>query len=105
MRRLRKAKILATLGPASDSLEQIRALVKAGADVFRFNLSHGTHADHRRRYDRVRQVEDEMARPLGVLVDLQGPKLRVGAFHNGGVDLVAGAPFRLDLLPALGDIR
>ena len=103
MRRLRKAKILATLGPASDSAAQIRALVEAGADVFRFNLSHGSHADHRRRYELVRQVEAEMGRPIGVLVDLQGPKLRVGAFRNGGVDLVAGARFRLDLSPTPGD--
>jgi pyruvate kinase len=103
MRRLRKAKILATLGPASDGLAQIRALVEAGADVFRFNLSHGTHADHRRRYELVRQVEQEMGRPIGVLVDLQGPKLRVGTFQGGGVDLVAGARFRLDLSPAPGD--
>ena len=103
MRRLRKAKILATLGPASDSAAQIRALVEAGADVFRFNLSHGSHADHRRRYELVRQVEAEMGRPIGVLVDLQGPKLRVGAFRNGSVDLVAGARFRLDLSSTPGD--
>jgi pyruvate kinase len=103
MRRLRKAKILATLGPASDGLEQIRALVEAGADVFRLNLSHGTQADHSRRYEFVRQVEQEMSRPIGVLVDLQGPKLRVGAFQGGGVDLIAGARFRLDLSPAPGD--
>jgi pyruvate kinase len=103
MRRLRKAKILATLGPASGTLAQIRALVEAGADVFRLNLSHGTQADHRRRYELVRQVEKEMGRPIGVLVDLQGPKLRVGTFQGGGVDLIAGARFRLDLLPAPGD--
>jgi pyruvate kinase len=103
MRRLRMAKILATLGPASDGLAQIRALVGAGADVFRLNLSHGTQADHRRRYELVRQVEQEMSRPIGVLVDLQGPKLRVGTFQGGGVDLIAGARFRLDLSPAPGD--
>ena len=103
MRRLRKAKILATLGPASDNLAQIRALVEAGADVFRLNLSHGTQADHRRRYELVRQVEKEVGRPIGVLVDLQGPKLRVGTFKAGGVDLVAGARFRLDLSPTPGD--
>jgi len=103
MRRLRKAKILATLGPASDSLEQIRALVEAGADVFRLNLSHGTQADHRRRYERVRQVEQELARPIGVLVDLQGPKLRVGTFAGGAVELAVGDKFRLDLSNAPGD--
>ena len=103
MRRLRKAKILATLGPASDSLEQIRALVEAGADVFRLILSHGTQADHRRRYERVRQVEQELARPIGVLVDLQGPKLRVGTFAGGAVELAVGDKFRLDLSNAPGD--
>jgi pyruvate kinase len=103
MRRLRKAKILATLGPASNDLVQIRALAEAGADVFRLNLSHGTQDDHRRRYELVRQVERELGRPIGVLVDLQGPKLRVGTFQGGGVDLVAGARFRLDLSPAPGD--
>ncbi len=105
MRRLRKAKILATLGPASDGLAQIRTLVEAGVDVFRLNLSHGTQADHRRRYELVRQVEREVGRPIGVLVDLQGPKLRVGTFQGGGVDLVAGARFRLDLSPEPGDQR
>ena len=91
MRRTRKAKILATLGPASGTIERIRALVEAGADVFRLNLSHGSHADHRQRYDLVRQVERETKRPIGVLVDLQGPKLRVGAFEGGGTNL-AGKP-------------
>ena len=103
MRRLRKAKILATLGPASGTIERIRALVEAGADVFRLNLSHGSHADHRQRYDLVRQVERETNRPIGVLVDLQGPKLRVGAFEGGGTNLTAGSHFRLDLSPAPGN--
>ena len=103
MRRLRKAKILATLGPASGTLERIQALVAAGADVFRLNLSHGTHADHRLRYDLVRQVERDTGRPIGVLVDLQGPKLRVGAFEGGGANLAAGSHFRLDLSTAPGN--
>src|SRR5689334_1808447 len=105
MRRNRKAKILATLGPATGTAETIRALVEAGADVFRFNLSHGTHEDHRQRYELVRQVEREIAHPLGVLVDLQGPKLRVGKFAGGGTDLVAGTHFRLDLSSDPGDSR
>ena len=103
MRRQRKAKIVATLGPASDTPERLRALVEAGADVFRLNLSHGSHADHRRQYEAIRQIEAETGRPIGVLVDLQGPKLRIGRFHGGGVDLVAGQRFRLDLSPELGD--
>ena len=103
MRRQRKAKIVATLGPASDTPERLRALVEAGADVFRLNLSHGSHADHRRQYEAIRQIEAETGRPIGVLVDLQGPKLRIGKFHGGGVDLVAGQRFRLDLSPEPGD--
>jgi pyruvate kinase len=97
MRRQRKAKIVATLGPASTSRKQIEALFKAGADIFRLNLSHGTHEDHKARYDIIRQIEDDLDRPIGVLVDLQGPKLRVGTFKDGGVDLKAGQSFRLDL--------
>lgn len=96
MRRNRKAKIVATLGPASSSLDAIRTLFEAGADVFRFNFSHGTHADHLARYEAVRTVERETGRPIAVLADLQGPKLRVGAFAEGRIALVAGAQFRLD---------
>jgi len=103
MRRQRMAKILATLGPSSDGPERIRTLFEAGADVFRLNLSHGSHADHRKRFMAIRQIEKEAGRPIGVLVDLQGPKLRVGTFKSGGVDLVAGAAFRLDLAREPGD--
>jgi pyruvate kinase len=97
MRRQRKAKIVATLGPASTTRKQIEALFRAGADIFRLNLSHGTHEDHKARYDIIRELEDEFDRPIGVLVDLQGPKLRVGTFKEGGVDLKAGQTFRFDL--------
>jgi pyruvate kinase len=103
MRRQRKAKILATLGPASDTPERICALFEAGADVFRLNLSHGAHSDHRRRFEAIRQVEQEVGRPIGVLVDLQGPKLRVGCFREGGAHLKAGQKFRLDLSSEPGD--
>lgn len=103
MRRNRKAKILATLGPASSSPEMIEALFRAGADVFRLNFSHGTHADHKARYDTIREVETRLGRPIGVLVDLQGPKLRVGDFKGGKVILETGASFRLDRNPELGD--
>src|SRR5215217_2509391 len=105
MRRNRNAKILATLGPTSSSPEVIRALFEAGADVFRLNFSHGTHADHRARYDAIRAVEREAGRPIGVLADLQGPKLRVGIFTQGRVTLEPGRPFRLDLDMAPGDER
>ena len=91
------AKIVATLGPASADRATIEALVHAGADVFRLNFSHGTHADHQQRHELIRAIEADIGRPIGVLLDLQGPKLRVGTFANGPVRLVEGAAFRLDL--------
>ncbi len=103
MKRNRKAKIVATLGPSSTTKAAIRALFDAGADVFRFNFSHGTHEDHQRRYDSVREVERETGRPITVLADLQGPKLRVGTFLEGRVPLPTGGAFRLDMDPAPGD--
>jgi pyruvate kinase len=103
MRRQRHAKIVATLGPSSSSHETIRALFEAGADVFRLNFSHGTHQQHAQVLANIRQVEKEMGRPIGVLMDLQGPKLRVGTFAQGPVRLQPGASFRLDLDPQLGD--
>ena len=103
MRRRRNVKIIATLGPASSQPETIRALFEAGADVFRLNMSHGAHADHRARHAAIRALEAEVGRPIGILADLQGPKLRIGTFAEGPVDLVAGQTFRLDLDPAPGD--
>ncbi|MGI9498714.1 MAG: pyruvate kinase [Geminicoccaceae bacterium] len=97
MRHRRSAKILATLGPSSSSREEILALFEAGADAFRFNFSHGSHEDHKARYDIVRKIETDAGRPISVVMDLQGPKLRVGTFGNDKVDLVAGEKFRLDL--------
>jgi len=105
MRRVRNAKVLATLGPASRDAETIRALFEAGADVFRLNFSHGEHADHRATYETIRSLESETGRPIGILQDLQGPKLRVGRFEHGEVRLERGAPFRLDLDETLGDSR
>ncbi|MDP2739871.1 MAG: pyruvate kinase [Pseudorhodobacter sp.] len=103
MRRLRNVKIVATLGPASSDYATIRALFEAGADVFRLNMSHGSQADQRARHDIIRQVEADTGRPIAILADLQGPKLRVGTFANGAVELEEGAPFRFDLDPAEGD--
>ena len=97
MHRQRYAKIVATLGPASSDPATIRALYDAGVDVFRLNFSHGTHADHKARLETIRSIENDLGRPIGVVLDLQGPKLRVGTFAGGPVRLVAGAPFRLDL--------
>ena len=95
MRRQRKAKIVATLGPASTTRQQIEALFKAGADIFRLNLSHGTHEDHKARYDIIRQIEDDLDRPIGVLVDLQGPKIRLGTLPSGRRMLKEGDRVRL----------
>jgi pyruvate kinase len=105
MRRLRKAKIVATLGPASSSLDMIEALFEAGADVFRFNFSHGTHADHQQRYELVRAAECKLGRPIAILADLQGPKLRIGQFEEGKVTLVAGEEFVLDRDTTMGNRR
>src|SRR3546814_3246530 len=92
----RRARILATLGPASSTLERIRALVDAGADVFRLNFSHGTHEDHAERLRIIREVEKEAGRPIGVLMDLQGPKLRIGNLAGGSVTLVDRKSTRLN---------
>ena len=105
MRRLRNVKIVATLGPASSTYEMIRALFEAGADVFRLNMSHGTHDDIRARHVIIRQVEADLGRPICILADLQGPKLRVGTFANpAGEELIEGAAFRMDLSTAPGDV-
>ncbi|TDT73942.1 pyruvate kinase [Litoreibacter halocynthiae] len=104
-RRLRKVKIVATLGPASNDYDMIRALFEAGADVFRLNMSHGDHSEIRVRHQIIRQIEKDLGRPISILADLQGPKLRVGVFANGEEELVVGAPFRLDLDPAEGDVN
>ncbi|MGC4996025.1 MULTISPECIES: pyruvate kinase [unclassified Streptomyces] len=82
---MRRAKIVCTLGPATDSYDQIKALVEAGMDVARFNLSHGTQAEHEARYQRVRKAADETGRSVGMLADLQGPKIRLGTFAEGPV--------------------
>src|SRR5437899_884319 len=105
MRRQRMAKIVATLGPASSSKEAILALFEAGADVFRFNFSHGSHQDHQARCDIVREIERSVGRPIAILADLQGPKLRVGQFAGGKITLAAGAEFVLDRDPTPGTAR
>ncbi|HEV8034438.1 pyruvate kinase [Yoonia sp.] len=105
MRRHRNVKIVATLGPASNDYEMIRALHEAGADVFRLNMSHGDHEEIKARHAIIRQVEKDLDSPIAILADLQGPKLRVGVFANGEEELVPGADFRLDLDDAEGDVH
>ena len=102
-RAMRRTKIISTLGPATSDHATIRALAVAGVDVFRLNFSHGTHEDHAARHGVIRDVEAELGRPIGILADVQGPKLRVGNFVNGRTQLTAGAHFRLDLDPTPGN--
>ncbi|MFF6997033.1 pyruvate kinase [Streptomyces sp. NPDC008313] len=101
---MRRAKIVCTLGPATDSYDQIKALVEAGMDVARFNLSHGSHAEHEERYQHVRKAADETGRSVGILADLQGPKIRLGHFTEGPVLLERGDTFTITVEPgAQGD--
>jgi pyruvate kinase len=103
MRRLRRIKILATLGPASSDSAMIRRLFEAGADIFRINMSHTSHDKMRELVATIRDVETGYGRPIGILVDLQGPKLRIGTFADGAVELKNGASFVLDNDPTPGD--
>ncbi|MCQ0987588.1 pyruvate kinase [Jiella marina] len=103
MKRNRRVKILATLGPASSSEEMIRSLHEAGADVFRINMSHADHDLMRTLVARIRKVEADVGRPIGILADLQGPKLRVGRFAEGKVSLKIGQTFTLDDNPEPGN--
>ena len=105
MRRRRNAKIIATLGPATSTQSRIAKLFEAGADVFRLNFSHGIRADHKRRFEAIRKLEERYDRPIGIMLDLQGPKLRVGDFEGGRVLLKAGDAFRLDLSKEPGNKR
>ncbi len=105
MNRARRARIVATLGPASRAPGQVKALAQAGADVFRLNFSHGSHQDHAAALKAVRGAELAVKRPLGVLADLQGPKLRLGTFADGAIAVAPGDRLRLDLDPTPGDAR
>lgn len=103
MIRARRARIVATLGPASRAPGMVKALAQAGADVFRLNFSHGSHEDHAAALKAVRGAEMALQRPLGVLADLQGPKLRLGKFVDGAIEVTPGHVMRFDLDPAPGD--
>ncbi len=104
MRRLRRVKIIATLGPASHDIKVIEQLARAGADVFRINMSHASHDLMRETVQRIREVETRLNHPLGILIDLQGPKLRIGSFEAGSVQLQGGARFVLDSTNAPGSL-
>jgi pyruvate kinase len=99
----RRTKIVATLGPSSSDEETIGRLVEAGVDVFRLNMSHGDHETHRRAYDLVRGAAETMKRPTAVLVDLSGPKIRVGRFRNGSIALSPGGTVTVTTRDVLGD--
>jgi pyruvate kinase len=103
IRRRRRVKIVATIGPASSSPERLEELFRTGADVFRLNFSHGVQDQHAEVIDRIRRAERRTGRPIGILADLQGPKLRVGRFGGGGVMLQWGRSLRLDLQERPGD--
>jgi pyruvate kinase len=103
MRRHRNAKIIATLGPATSSGQKIHDLFVAGADVFRLNFSHGSVDEHRQRVGAIRELEKQTGRPIGVLLDLQGPKIRVGDIQNGKATLEEGQSFTLDGNDTPGD--
>ena len=105
LRRRRRTKIIATLGPASSTPEVLARLFQAGADVFRLNFSHGTHEDHAARFAMIRALEARVGRPIGILADVQGPKLRVGQFSGGRVHLQTGQAFRLDLNATPGNAQ
>ena len=102
MRRQRNIKIVATLGPSSSDYDTIKALHLAGADVFRLNMSHGSHEEIAERHEIIRQIEAELNSPIAILADLQGPKLRVGTFKNGVQEITENEKFRLDLKDEVG---
>lgn len=103
MKRSHFTKIVSTLGPASNTPETIKALAVAGVNVFRLNFSHGSHDDHRKNVEYIRAAEKEIGRPLAILCDMQGPKLRIGTFKEGAVELHIGDRFRLDMSAKPGD--
>ena len=105
MHRDRFTKIVATLGPATSSLERLRELFEAGADVFRLNFSHGQPEDHRQRVDQLRSLEKEFKHPIAILMDLQGPKLRLGTFAKGPMVLKKGQKLRFDMDPTPGTAK
>ncbi len=103
MRRQRFAKIIATLGPASNDPEVMESLFKAGVDVFRLNFSHGSHQDHKKNIEHIRALEKKLNHPITIFQDLQGPKFRVGTFVNDSITLTEGQKFIFDNDQTPGD--
>ena len=103
MLRNRNTKIIATLGPSSSSPLKIHSLFQAGADIFRLNFSHGSHEDHKKKVFHIRQYEKRLGRPIAILGDHQGPKVRIGKFKNSSILLKKNQKFLLDLSPKLGN--
>lgn len=103
IRRYRQTKIVATLGPASGDPDMMRQLFEAGVDVFRLNFSHGSHADHQKNVETARAMEEEFGRPVCLIADMQGPKLRIGKFKDGSITLTEGMAFRFDMDDTPGD--
>src|SRR6478736_1435153 len=99
---MRRAKIVATLGPATSSYEMVRAIIDAGVDVARLNLSHGDYSVHDANFANVRKAAEDAGRPVAALVDLQGPKIRLGKFENGPHDLLPGDIFKITIEDILG---
>ena len=99
----KKVKIVSTLGPASKSPEMLEKLFNAGVNVFRLNFSHGSYEDHKENFDNIRKLEKKLNKPIAILGDLQGPKLRVGKFKDDKVLLEVGQSFVLDMQNELGD--
>jgi pyruvate kinase len=100
---MRRSKIVCTLGPAVDSFEQLKNLIDAGMNVARFNMSHGTHAEHEERYHRLRKASEDSGQAIGVLADLQGPKIRLETFADGPVELTRGDQFTITTEDVAGD--
>src|SRR3954465_15642131 len=100
----RRTKIVATLGPASSDGDTLSRMIDAGLDVVRMNFSHGTADEHRKRVELVRSLARKAGRAVGVLVDLQGPKVRIGKFEQGSITLLGGRPFVLDADRDMGDL-
>ncbi|MBQ8850943.1 MAG: pyruvate kinase, partial [Oscillibacter sp.] len=100
---LRKTKIICTLGPAVDSEELVRALIRGGMNAARFNFSHGSHAEHLERLSRLKAVRDAMGRPVATILDTRGPEIRIRSFAEKSVTLSAGDTFILTTEDVVGD--